>query len=750
MKRISLFSGGLKPPSPMAQDEPDAIESRKLSFPSLASIRGSLSRSVSARSRRSLVDDRLCRQCRQLDLQKAYDTTTASPQVNGFLVCKRTPSSLTPTCKICKLFEEALASTSFSDGSAPVQLRAFPLLSVFIRQSQRSTPNSPTLMLNRGLCGTYVLACFHGDKFFDNGVQSDLIDAIDRKSGFLCWQAKTEQATPLVRAKEVPAQFEPQVVQDWLGECQKAHANCLPRGWLLWVTKVIDCSDGRVVSVSSLEIVPDYVALSYVWGEPSAAGGKAGKDRSALPQVVKDAISVTKALGFRYLWVDRYCMEQNDRVRKHEQIMNMDSIYENAALTIIAAPGLDLARGLPGVSSTRVRKEVPFQHENFTVSWIPPSPHAEILDSRWSTRGWTYQEATLSRRRLVFTDQQVYFECRSMTRCESLHLQLSPQPEKEKQLAELDTAFRLPHVFSIPLLDDTGFASPPMQAPKSLVPVFGAIPDTQASLQKAVTFNAYTQCVERYSQRTLTFDSDSLNAFGGMIKRFETLDQAALRHLWGIPFFDQRDDRSPEQIVDYAGFLLAGLCWHHGTTGERPTGPPFSASSPSPAPPRRRNKFPSWSGGGWSGAVTWPRVGTTYEVRAPDPNTTLASIQLSFEDGSTRSIPDVRAQRPGGGPSMDQYPRALLLQTSAVESGDLPARRMWLPSSPGRGEERMVQQIQSGDLKALRLGAIGENGYLLVVKKKGRSYYRVGLMRVSSALVTERVRNQDVHVFKLK
>ncbi|KAK6839283.1 hypothetical protein PG987_005149 [Apiospora arundinis] len=427
--------------------------------------------------------------------------------------------------------------------------------------------------------------------------------------------------------------------------------------------------------------------------------------------------------------------------------MNMDSIYENAALTIISAAGLDPAGGLPGVSSNRLRKE-PFQHENFTLSWIPPPPHLEICESRWATRGWTYQEATLSRRRLVFTDHQVYFECRSMACCESLRILPRANSEKENQKSRSDT-FRLPHLFSIPLLDETGFAPPLHPAPSERFSA-NTILYAQPSHPKAVTFNAYTQCAETYSERTLAFDSDSLNAFGGMIKRFETLDRATLRHLWGIPFFDQRDDTSPGDIVDYAGFFLAGLCWrHYETTMDARYTKGRIATTTAPPAPRRRKGFPSWCWTGWEGGVTWPRIGSTYEVHARDPDTTLASIQLAFEDGSTRSIPDVRAQTPGS-PQTDQYPKAILLQTSAVSSGDLPDSRTWYPSAPGCGDWRVVQELRCGYLKALRLGAIGEHGYLLVVKRKGRSYYRVGLMRVDSAVVTERVRNQKVRVFKLK
>lgn len=73
---------------------------------------------------------------------------------------------------------------------------------------------------------------------------------------------------------------------------------------------------------------------------------------------MSDALSVTKALGYRYLWVDKFCIDQTDENAKLEQIRHMDSVYECAELTIIAAAGADGSNGLPGVAS-RPRKQQP-------------------------------------------------------------------------------------------------------------------------------------------------------------------------------------------------------------------------------------------------------------------------------------------------------------------------------------------------------------------------------------------------------
>ena len=185
----------------------------------------------------------------------------------------------------------------------------------------------------------------------------------------------------------------------------------------------------RFIDCKTKNIIPAprdsrYAALSYVWGHSGIPDdGKEDGVSAAVPRVVEDAIEVTKVLGIPYLWVDKLCIDQDDAKSKHQQISQMHNIYQNATLTIIAAAGEDAGYGLPGVGARmRTAGNTSFRLGPVDVYSFPSVPSAEIRSSKWATRGWTYQEAALSQRCLVFLDEQIYFECQEMAESESLDL----------------------------------------------------------------------------------------------------------------------------------------------------------------------------------------------------------------------------------------------------------------------------------------------------------------------------------------
>ncbi|KAF2827249.1 hypothetical protein CC86DRAFT_454957 [Ophiobolus disseminans] len=117
--------------------------------------------------------------------------------------------------------------------------------------------------------------------------------------------------------------------------------------------KLIDCERKVVVPAPAY---CDYAALSYVWGPetlppspdqpsghiqqpPNSTNSSVATPIHSLPKTVSDAMEVVLRLGMRYLWVDKICINQSDPREMHAQLSAMDSIYEPAHITIIAAPG---------------------------------------------------------------------------------------------------------------------------------------------------------------------------------------------------------------------------------------------------------------------------------------------------------------------------------------------------------------------------------------------------------------------------
>jgi hypothetical protein len=91
------------------------------------------------------------------------------------------------------------------------------------------------------------------------------------------------------------------LLSGWLNKCRYEHeaAYCWPETKSIPGMKIINCHTRCVVDA---ERGCQYVTLSYVWGGALTNGDTLG----SYPPTIEDAITVTVALGFRYLWVDRY------------------------------------------------------------------------------------------------------------------------------------------------------------------------------------------------------------------------------------------------------------------------------------------------------------------------------------------------------------------------------------------------------------------------------------------------------------
>lgn len=219
-------------------------------------------------------------------------------------------------------------------------------------------------------------------------------------------------------ADSIPERISMGLLKRWMAQSESELLNGFEAMKPVENLRFIDCETREIVRAPP---EAQYVALSYVWGRSQSEDRTLQSD---LPKTIEDAISVTKSLGQKYLWIDRYCIPSEDL---KQQISRMHDIYGRAHFTIIAAAGDGPHYGLPGVSSTRRVRPLPVRIGSHLLHASFPSPKLVTEASKWHTRGWTYQEGLLSRRRLVFTDHQVFLQCDHSAFFESAYDYRSPR-----------------------------------------------------------------------------------------------------------------------------------------------------------------------------------------------------------------------------------------------------------------------------------------------------------------------------------
>ncbi|CAO2653733.1 Nn.00g031440.m01.CDS01 [Neocucurbitaria sp. VM-36] len=389
--------------------------------------------------------------------------------------------------------------------------------------------------------------------------------------------------TALYAHKIETTQVDWTTVRSWIQRCEAKHLGlgnmlpCEPPALSLSGVLLIDCFTRKIVPAPN---PCKYSALSYVWGSSLDVSPQFQWTLpTPAPLVIEDAVTCTQALGLQYLWVDRYCIDQEASQMKMHQIQNMGKIYGSAAVTIISAAGEDSDCGLPGVSKKHRQPQESVTLHGKRLTMIP-NVRAEVESNKWSHRGWTFQESILSNRRLVFTNSQVYFQCLNMHCCESLMTSFKSRSVVSED--NLDTALQ---VFPRPVHYG-------QQATASVRLVFAA-----------------RLCA--YLTRTLSTESDSLNAFMGILRYFWFLE-SPIYHFWGLPFGPYAQKDAPP-MYDF----LVSLLW-------RP------ANAPNLPSLVKKAEFPSWTWAAWKGiADIWPDPDTWRDSTDRDFDVSVAIEDIS-------------------------------------------------------------------------------------------------------------------------
>lgn len=246
-------------------------------------------------------------------------------------------------------------------------------------------------------------------------------------------------------------------VQTWIQDCLANHSQC-PLDRLPELPT-------RIVHVGSADQPPfllitqkdersEYLALSHCWGPPEKAAVTIKTTTATLQQfqteipwnmlsnTFRDAILITRRLGFQYLWIDSLCIIQGDAQDWAIEAAKMASIYANTFLVIAASGAPDGHGGcFRGGRDTSAEGVLRMQCSG-VVEGISTSVYArrsrrgfyfalaEMRGGEYShgwksafgqpleARAWTFQEEELAARILFYTDDELQWRCSQVNACE--------------------------------------------------------------------------------------------------------------------------------------------------------------------------------------------------------------------------------------------------------------------------------------------------------------------------------------------
>ncbi|KAN0108875.1 HET domain containing protein [Hyaloscypha variabilis] len=285
----------------------------------------------------------------------------------------------------------------------------------------------------------------------------------------------------------------------WLRDCRENHPSCARKEKIPSLpTRVLDVGfkeDENVSLFISNQKKAEYVALTYCWGKgqtlvttkESIQAHQKGIALTALPKTLRHAVIITRMLGVRYLWIDSLCIIQDDADDWRKESALMADVYGN---NLFAISALSAGSSNDGILSKGVPPEQPlavvYDDGSHLIGVRKRSPlfRKVMSTAPLNTRGWTFQERLLTPALLHFSDEQIFWECRSQL-CYQNGESRSVNPVMKEIYDVAAVAVDLPGVY-----DEVGRHAP----------------------RESLWYSA----IQSYSQRSLTVVSDGLHAVAGL------------------------------------------------------------------------------------------------------------------------------------------------------------------------------------------------------------------------------------------
>ena len=327
-----------------------------------------------------------------------------------------------------------------------------------------------------------------------------------------------------------------ELIKHWVRKCDYNHT-CRPPGDPLLPKRVVDVGSLDQPSAPTLReaegLSGQYVALSYCWGkgqknmttQETIARFKKGIGISELSQTLQDAIRFTRKLGIQYVWIDALCiiqMEENLKDFKEESV-KMADYYGNAYITIAAGSA---GSSHDGFLNLRVDKNLP----SCEFEYSRPLPISDLSEGRMApsvvratlpssteigpltTRGWTFQEAVLSHRIIIYGVDQLMWKCQRLECFEDG--QMTPA---------LGTSYCAPYIW--PSSTDSRITKAGTDQSRPLT-------NEGSSQMKAKLLRAWYILLRQYTSRNIGDPNDRMTALAGIAKKMAASLNS--RYIFGI------------------------------------------------------------------------------------------------------------------------------------------------------------------------------------------------------------------------
>lgn len=328
-----------------------------------------------------------------------------------------------------------------------------------------------------------------------------------------------------------------------------------------------------------------YVALSHCWGDPLKMKTKLTTNTlsqmknhislESLSVVFRDAITVTRHLQVRYLWIDALCIIQDSKSDWETEAAQMSSIYENATLMIAASSSPGSSYSFLSPRPSPLVGEVPIQYTEpstglSSLLYVRPLlNNRKIMQAHMSealqTRAWCLQERLLSQRAVYFDTWQFLWQCN--TGC-------FPENSSEKVPKDLTIYVR-------EFYDDHS-----MLPYASVRAIAGVEIEKHTTAVDSYRISYWDELLNNYGARRLTYGTDALTALAGVARCWSEV--TGDRYLAGI----------------WERYFHKELLWHF--------------YDKQPRRPARCPGAPSWS---WV-SVWDPTIAGDAPVRMGQPNVT--------------------------------------------------------------------------------------------------------------------------------